>query len=400
MSMLASYDAIVIGAGIVGASTAWQLQQQRPDWRILILDKEAEPAQHQSGHNSGVVHAGVYYPPGSMKAQFCKEGWQQTLAFCDRHNIQYRQCGKLIVARDQSELPGLDALRQRASQNGLQVSRLSATELREREPYLRGAGAIEIPASAVVDYRQITHTLLTLFQGSGGELELGSEVQALHEEAGGVTVETASRSLFCRHLVCCAGLMADRMVRLMGLPCDFQIIPFRGEFYRLAARCDNWLSHLVYPVPNPSLPFLGVHLTLAVKGGVTAGLNAALAWRREGYHRGDVSLADSVEMLRFAGFWKLLKRHWRAGLKEMSHSYSKGLYLALLQRYCPDIMADDLSAHSSGVRAQAVGVNGELMQDFHFIRTVNSLHVCNAPSPAATSALPIGRHIVAQLLQN
>ncbi|GAB3371075.1 L-2-hydroxyglutarate oxidase [Spongiibacter taiwanensis] len=391
-------DAIIIGAGIVGAATAWHLQQQRPHWRIVILEKESDPAQHQSGHNSGVVHAGVYYAPGSLKARFCREGLAKTLAFCDEHDIKYRQCGKLIVARDQSQLATLESLRQRALENGLQVSGLSGAALREREPRLVGSAAIHVADTAVVDYRQVTRKLLSLFEQAGGSVRCGEKVVVLDEDARGVSVETTVASLRCDRLINCAGLAADRLVRLMGLPCDFQIIPFRGEFYRLGARCSNWLNHLVYPVPNPALPFLGVHLTLTVGGDITAGPNAVLAWAREGYHRGDADLGDIVDMMRFRGFWRLLWQHWPAGIQEILNSYSRRRYALQLQGYCPDIMPEDLHPHPAGVRAQAVTLGGELMHDFHFVRSPRSLHVGNAPSPAATSALPIGAHISAQIL--
>lgn len=399
VSVPTQYDAVVIGAGIVGAATAWQLQRQRPDWRIVVVDKEAHPASHQSGHNSGVIHAGVYYPPNSLKARFCREGLAQTLRFCDEHGIKYRRCGKLIVARNQAELAGLENLRQRALQNGLEVCGLSAAALKEREPRLVGAAAIRVAETSVVDYRQITHKLLELFQQAGGEVRLGANVVALEEDARGVSVEADTGSLRGQRLVCCAGLGADRLVSLMGLPRDFQIIPFRGEFYRLGARCHNWFNHLVYPVPKPGLPFLGVHLTLAVDGGTTAGPNAVLAWAREGYHRGDVCLRDVVDMLRFSGFWRVVCQHWPTGLQEILNSYSRRRYALQLQAYCPDIMPEDLHPHTAGVRAQAVTPGGELMHDFHFVRSARSLHVGNAPSPAATAALPIGAHIAAQILR-
>lgn len=391
------YDVIIVGAGIVGAATAWQLQRTRPGLRIALLDKEASPAQHQSGHNSGVIHAGVYYPPGSLKARLCREGASATKAFCRERGIAVDNCGKLIVATTALEQQRLRALQQRCQHNALAVKYLGAAALREREPRVSGLAALWVAETAVVDFRRVCAALIEEFQARGGELLLGAEVQQLQERAAEVVVETAAASLRARQLVTCAGLMADRLVAMMGLPCEVRILPFRGEFYRLNARCDNWFSHLIYPVPDPAMPFLGVHLTRTVNGGVIAGPNAVLALAREGYRRADIDFREVGSMLRFPGFWRLLSRHWQAGVAELANSFSRRHYLQLLQRYCPELQLGDLSPAPSGVRAQAVTPTGELVQDFRFVRSARSLHVVNAPSPAATSALPIGAHIAAQL---
>ncbi|MGB1456625.1 FAD-dependent oxidoreductase [Spongiibacter marinus] len=355
--MAARYDVIVVGAGIVGAASAWQILRQWPACRLLIIEKESAPAQHQSSHNSGVVHAGVYYPAGSLKARMCREGLQQTRDFCQRHALPFRQCGKWIVAATPQQVPGLKALEARARQNGLAPTWLSEGELRCALPVDR------------IDERT-------------SEIVVGSGEQTFH----------------ARQLLCCAGLMSDRLARLQGIDCDFRIIPFRGEFYRLAPRCDDWVPHLVYPVPDPTLPFLGVHLTPRVGGGVLAGPNAILALAREGYRRRDIDAASLREMASFTGFWRLLASHSRAGLRELHNAYSARHYLKGLQQYCPAIELPDLLPAPAGVRAQAVSRRGELLNDFHFLQSARSIHVGNAPSPAATSALPIGEHIAAQVL--
>lgn len=392
------YDVVVVGAGIVGAASAWQILRQWPQCRLLILEKEQAPARHQSGRNSGVVHAGVYYPPGSLKARMCREGLAQTLDFCRRYGLAHRQCGKWIVAATQAELPGLESLRDRARANGLDPQWLGEAQMRERQPMLSGVAALEVADSAIVDYAAICQQLLQQVQSAGGELRCGVEVRAIEEGSRGVTLDTTANSIECKQLLCCAGLMSDRLVRLQGLACDFRIIPFRGEFFRLAGRCENWFEHLVYPVPDPNLPFLGVHLTPRIDGAVLAGPNALLALAHEGYQRRDLDFSSLADMLGFPGFWRLLARHRRAGLGELANALSRQRYLGLLQRYCPAIEACDLLPAPAGVRAQAVNRRGEMLQDFHFVHTARSVHVGNAPSPAATSALPIGAYIAEQVL--
>ncbi len=396
--MAACYDVIVVGAGIVGAASAWQILRQWPACRLLIIEKESAPAQHQSSHNSGVVHAGVYYPAGSLKARMCREGLQQTRDFCQRHALPFRQCGKWIVAATPQQVPGLKALEARAMQNGLAPTWLSEGELRERQPMLAGVAALSVKESAIVDYAAICRQLLHDVQRAGGELRCALPVDRIDERTSEIVVGSGEQTFHARQLLCCAGLMSDRLARLQGIDCDFRIIPFRGEFYRLAPRCDDWVPHLVYPVPDPTLPFLGVHLTPRVGGGVLAGPNAMLALSREGYRRRDIDAASLREMASFPGFWRLLASHPRAGLRELHNAYSARHYLKGLQQYCPAIELHDLLPAPAGVRAQAVSRRGELLNDFHFLQSARSIHVGNAPSPAATSALPIGEHIAAQVL--
>ena len=279
------FDYVIIGAGIVGASTAWQLQQRYPDKKILLLDKESQVGQHQTGHNSGVIHAGVYYPPGSLKAQFCRQGLSATLAFCREHNIPFKQCGKLIVATNPLELERLEALYQRCQANQLKVEKLSAEQLRQKEPHVAGLGALWVAETGITDYPQLTRTLVDCFRQAGGVVQLGAPVLNLNESTHEVTITTSDSTLQARFVIACAGLMADRLVSMMGIPHDFQIVPFRGEYYRLPERYNNLVNHLIYPVPDPDLPFLGVHLTRMIDGSITVGPNAVLGWKREGYGR-------------------------------------------------------------------------------------------------------------------
>lgn len=393
------YDVVVVGAGIVGLSTAWQLKQRYPDYRILVLEKEANLAQHQTGHNSGVIHAGVYYAPGSMKARFCKQGVNATMAFCEKHSIPVRQCGKLLVATTPLELARMEDLYQRVQANDLEVEKLTQEQLRAKEPNVTGLGALWVPATGIVDYRQICRKMAAEFLALGGELQCNMPVKALHETASGITVQAKDKVFSCRYLIVSAGLQADRMVDMMGLPRDFAIVPFRGEYYQLPPERNDLVQHLVYPIPDPDMPFLGVHLTRMIDGSLTVGPNAVLAWKREGYGRLNFCGRDAWDNLRFGGLWRLIRHHLGAGLGELRDSWNKRGYLRRVQKYCPQLTLADLRPYPSGVRAQAVLRDGSLLTDFLFIQSSRSLHVCNAPSPAATSAIPIGEHICFMLEQ-
>lgn len=393
------YDVIVVGGGIVGLSTAWQLLERHPRLKLLLLDKADRLAAHQSGHNSGVIHAGVYYRPGSLKARFCREGHRATKALCAAHGIPFVECGKLLVATDAIEVTRLRQLWERIGANGLEREWLDAAALSAREPAVRGLAAVRVPASAIVDYRQVCAVMAERLAALGGEIRLGCEVRALEERAEAVIVESPAGCWQTRRLVACAGLQADRLVRLLGIEPGFRICPFRGEYYRLAARRQGLVSHLIYPVPDPALPFLGVHLTRTIDGGITAGPNAVLALAREGYRKRDVSLRDLIDMAGYPGIRRMLRRHLRAGWDELQHSLCKRGYLALLRKYCPTLELDDLEPHPAGVRAQAVAADGSLVEDFLFVETPRTLHVGNAPSPAATAAIPIGRHIAERLAE-
>ena len=390
-------DYVVIGGGIVGMSTAMHLLEREPGCSLVLVEKEPELARHQTGRNSGAIHAGVYYAPGSLKARFSKEGAEATIRFCREHGIPFERCGKLLVATSEVEVERMAALHERCRQNELQVERLDGAELRRREPHITGLGALFVPATGIVDYGLVTQKMAEVVRGRGGEIRTGTPVTDIREEADGVTVVVGGESsLRARVVVSCAGLMADRLARLCGIEADFQIVPFRGEYYRLPPARNGIVRHLIYPIPDPSLPFLGVHLTRMIGGFVTVGPNAVFSFKREGYTRYAFDLRDTLEALSFRGTWNVLRRHGRSGLDEFRNSLSRRRYLELCRRYCPELAIDDLLPHPSGVRAQAVLRDGTLVHDFLIKRTARTIHICNAPSPAATSAIPIGRHVAEQ----
>lgn len=391
------YDFVIIGGGIVGMSTAMQLADKYPEARMLLLEKESSPAQHQTGHNSGVIHAGVYYTPGSLKAKFCLEGNKATKRFCDEHGIAYDECGKLLVATNELEMERMRALWERTAANGLERHWLSAGELREREPNIVGLGGIFVPSSAIVNYAAVTAQMAKEFQSKGGTIQFDTEVTGLLEQAESIVVTTNKGTYSTRYLVSCSGLMADRVVRMLGVEPGFTICPFRGEYYLLPQAHNQIVNHLIYPIPDPSMPFLGVHLTRMIDGTVTVGPNAVLAMKREGYRKSDISLSDLGGMLRHRGIRKVLRDNLRPGLIEMKNSLLKGAYLKTVQKYCPSLKKEDLTPYPAGVRAQAVSNDGKLIDDFLFVNTARSVNVCNAPSPAATSAIPIGAYIVSKV---
>jgi L-2-hydroxyglutarate oxidase len=387
------YDFIIIGAGIVGLSTAWQLRQELKWARILLLEKETAPARHQSGHNSGVIHAGVYYEPGSLKVQFCKEGARATYAFCGEHGVPCEQTGKLLVATNQLELERMHTLFARCRENGLEPQMLGPGELQDIEPNIIGTGAFLVKESGIVDFPGICNVMLEQFQQAGGIARLGTEVTGITEQSDKILVHAGPDRFQADHLIVCAGLMADRLTAMQGLDTGFQIIPYRGEYYRLRPELNGMIQHLVYPIPDPALPFLGVHLTRMIDGSITVGPNAVQGWKREGYGRINFSLHDTAAMLAFPGFWKAAAQHFRHGISETRNSLWKPAYVARVKKYCPRIEMADLEPHPAGIRAQAVQRDGTMVHDFLLEETPRSLHVCNAPSPAATSAIPIGRYI-------
>ncbi|MDB4516296.1 L-2-hydroxyglutarate oxidase [Crocinitomicaceae bacterium] len=388
-----SSDLSVIGAGIVGVATALQLKQRFPHLTITLIDKESSPARHQTGHNSGVVHAGVYYKPGSLKADFCKRGADLTRDLCHEHKLPYHQCGKLLVATDDAEYARMIDLEQRCGENGIEVQRLNESELKKEEPHITGVGALLVPRTAITDFIAITQVLLKLFQQNNGTTLLNSEVTGIKEESNCVRISAGNTTVESSSLIVCGGLMADRLAQMMEIDLDFRIIPFRGEYYQLSSEFNDIVRHLIYPIPDPELPFLGVHLTLMVNGTVTVGPNAVLGWKREGYGSINFSLKDAAEMCRFPGFWKVLKENLGSGFNEFLDSLYKPGYLKRVQKYCPQLRLGNLTPYPAGIRAQAVMSDGELVHDFLFSDTLRSLHVCNAPSPAATSALPIGAYL-------
>ena len=388
-----NYQFIIIGGGIVGLSTAWQLQQRYPGRRILLLEKESGLATHQSGRNSGVIHAGIYYAPDSLKARFCKQGVAATISFCREHAIPFEQCGKLLVATDALEYQRMQALYQRCHANGVEVELVDRVQLAQLEPNINGLGAILVRATGIVDYGVVARKMADLFLAQGGQYRLGEEVRAIEEDASAVSVTTDRHRYSGDYLICCAGLMADRLARLQGLETHFSIIPFRGEYYQLPSSRAGLIRHLIYPIPDPALPFLGVHLTRMIDGRVTVGPNAVLGWKREGYGRFNVSWRDGADILRFPGFWKLAGANLGSGLREIRNSWWKRGYLQQVRRYCPALTLEDLRPSPAGVRAQAVMNDGTLVHDFLFLESPRALHVCNAPSPAATSAIPIGGYL-------
>ena len=392
-------DFIIIGGGIVGASTAMQLQEQYPDAKILLLEKEAAFAQHQTGHNSGVIHAGVYYKPGTLKAQFCIEGNRETKAFCNHWEIPFDECGKLLVATNELELERMKALWERTEANGLERYWVDQKELSEREPNIVGLEGIFVPSSGIVSYTKITQQMIDLFISRGGEVLVETEVLAIKESNQSISLTTSSGTFEAGFVISCAGLMSDRIVRMLGETPEFTICPFRGEYFKLPDNMRSIVKHMIYPIPDPATPFLGVHLTPMINGDLTVGPNAVLAFKREGYRKTDISLNDSFETLTNPGVLKVLKKNIKSGVREMRNSLFKSMYLKEVQKYCPQISERDLLAYPAGVRAQAVSNNGELIDDFLFVATERTFNVCNAPSPAATSAIPIGRHIVQQIVE-
>jgi len=394
-----TYDYCIIGGGIVGLATAMALLQQRPGASLLILEKEATLGRHQTGHNSGVIHAGIYYAPGSLKAELCKRGAQATKDFCSEHGIAFDVCGKLLVASNPLEMQRMQALYQRSQQNGLKVERLDATELKRREPNIAGLGALFVDATGIVDYTHVCAAMANVIEQAGGELRLSTTVRAIRELGEHVEIRDDHQTWHARQLVACAGLQSDRLARLAGVKIDHQIIPFRGEYYRLPASKNQIVNHLIYPIPDPELPFLGVHLTRMIDGSVTVGPNAVLGFGRENYRKFAVNWRDVAEYARFPGFWKTIWNNLGSGTTEMKNSLFKRGYLEQCRKYCPSLNVEDLQPYEAGIRAQAVMRDGTLVHDFLFAETPRMVHVCNAPSPAATSAIPIGQMIAEKILK-
>ena len=391
------FDYAVIGGGIVGLSVAWAILEKDPRRRLVVVEKEADWARHQTGRNSGVIHSGIYYKPGSLKAQLCRDGNRRLRAFCDTHGIRYETCGKVIAATMPSELPRLQSLYERGVGNGLEVRRLSAAEAAEIEPHLRCLEGLHVPSTGIVDYGEVSRKLAGLIGDHGGELQLNTRVTGFRAKAGGAVLETSRDPVAARWIINCAGLHSDRVARLAGAKPDARIVPFRGEYYELRPERRSLVRNLIYPVPDPQFPFLGVHFTRMIDGSVHAGPNAVLSLKREGYHRTSFNLRDCMETMTYPGFWRLISRHAKMGMSEMYRSFSKKAFVRSLQQLVPEIQADDLVPAEAGVRAQALRRDGALVDDFMILREANAVQVCNAPSPAATASLEIGRVIVGQL---
>jgi L-2-hydroxyglutarate oxidase len=394
---LGVYDVAIIGGGIVGLSTGMALTRRYPRTRVLILEKERDWALHQTGHNSGVIHSGIYYAPGSLKARFAKAGNEALLRFCRERDISVEVCGKVIVATEPTELPLLERLYQRGAENGLELHKLTAEQLREIEPHCQGEAALRVPSTGIVDYRQVAAAFAAVAQDAGVDLRLGSKVQRLVSSGGRIRIDTTSDSFTSRFVVNCAGLHCDRIARLLGVRTGMRIVPVRGEYFKLKPEKRGLVRHLIYPVPNPKYPFLGVHFTRLINGDIHAGPNAVVSFKREAYARARFSFRDTLEMVGCSAFWRFAAQNWQEGSKEWARSLSKARFARSLQTLVPEVQADDLIEPHAGVRAQALLNDGRLVDDFLFVRGQQSLHVCNAPSPAATASIPIGHAVVDEI---
>ena len=389
---MASYDFIVIGGGIVGLATARQLQKQYQGAKVAILEKEKKLAIHQTRHNSGIIHAGVYYAPGSLKARFCREGNIDTKQFCREHNIPFRETGKLLVATDKQDAERMQDLLERCRINEIETEVFDQQQLHEFEPNVVGVAATWVPSSGIVDFEQVANKLAEQIRAAGGEIYTNCMVTGL-TETGGVEVKTSLGTFTGRFLVSCAGLYSDRIIQMLGQQPTFKILPFRGEYFQLPAEKSQMVTHPIYPIPNPELPFLGIHLTPMIDGSLTVGPNATLALAREGYSRWKVDLHDLAEMLSYPGLYRLVMKYPLPTLIELKNSLYRPGYLKQVNRYCPKVALGDLRPYPAGVRAQAVKPDGTTLDDFLFVESEKSLIVGNAPSPAATSAMPIARYI-------
>jgi (S)-2-hydroxyglutarate dehydrogenase len=390
---------VIVGGGIIGLATAYKLLEAQPGRRVIVLEKEATVAQHQSGHNSGVLHAGLYYMPGSLKARLAVDGIRQMKTFCQLYSVPHEICGKLVVATTEQELPRLEELMRRGIANGLSGLRmLPPAEAREREPHVRCMAAVLVPEEGIADYIAVCDTLVDRIVESGGVVRTGTTVEAIASHADGWTIETRRGEVRGSYLINCAGLQCDRVARMAGETLDLRIVPFRGEYFKLRPERRSLVNHLIYPVPDPAFPFLGVHFTRMIGGDVEAGPNAVLALAREGYHALTVNVRDAADALLFPGLWRFLRRYPTMIGYELRRSLSRRLFCASLQRLIPELQLDDLVPGSAGVRAQALASDGTLVQDFVIHQTSRSLHLLNAPSPGATAALAIADVLVSRLL--
>jgi L-2-hydroxyglutarate oxidase LhgO len=393
--MDSAFDVTIVGAGIVGLATAMKLVKLHPDLKVAVVEKEGAPARHQTGHNSGVIHSGIYYRPGSLKARLCVSGSLQLTEFCRENGVPFELCGKVVVATRPDEIPRLHELHRRGTANGVQGLRLlEPSEVREIEPHVRCLKGLHVPTTGIVSFGAVTEAYARIFQAQGGGLLLNRRVLTIMNRSGNIQLETDREVLSTRALINCGGLYADHVARMAGLQPPCRIVPFRGEYYEIRPERGFLVKTLIYPVPDPRFPFLGVHFTRMIDGKVEAGPNALLAWAREGYTRGTVSLPELMETLAFGGFRRMAGRYWRAGLKEMLRSISKSRFAAALQELVPEIHKEDLRPGGAGVRAQAVGRDGTLQDDFLILRKGRTVHVLNAPSPAATSSLAIAEYIL------
>jgi L-2-hydroxyglutarate oxidase len=391
------YDFTIIGGGIVGLSVGKALYERFPNAKVLVLEKEKQLASHQTGHNSGVIHSGIYYKPGSFKAKFAIKGSQSMTEFCQKYNIEHDICGKVIVATKEEEIPLMNNLYERGLQNGLAIEKIGSGRLKEIEPHVKGLGAIYVPTAGIVNYKQVSETYAQIIKENGGEVKVFEEVVNIKETSEGVVVDTNNATYKSKMLINCAGLHSDRIAKLTGYETGAKIIPFRGEYFKLKPEKRGLVKNLIYPVPNPNFPFLGVHFTRMIGGEVDAGPNAVLSFKREGYKKTDFDLRDFTEVMSYKGFWKLASKYMKEGMGEMVRSFSKKKFVQSMQELIPEITEDDVVPGPAGVRAQALKSDGGLVDDFHIIEGKKSIHVCNAPSPAATASIEIGKAVVERI---
>lgn len=391
----ASFDFIIIGAGIVGLCTAYKLSFAFPDTKILVLEKENRVAAHQTGKNSGVIHSGIYYKPGSYKARNCKDGRHQLVNFCTKYGVAIDICGKVIVATEEEELSRLESIYQRGIENEIEgIEKIGPEELAEIEPHVKGIAAIKVPCSGIVDYRGMCKKLQELLESRNGKVLFGQKVTGINESQESITVKTTSDSFKSKYLISCAGLYSDKVAKSGGVNSPVQIVPFKGEYYELKPEAEYLVNHLIYPLPNPEFPFLGVHFTRMALGGIECGPNAVFVFKREGYNKFAINLKEGFEALFFKGFRKMAAKHWRMGLDEYKRSFSKKAFVKGLQKLIPEVREDHLKHSPAGVRAMALLPNGEILDDFYFEVSGKQIHILNAPSPAATAGLSIGDEIV------
>ena len=387
------YDFAIIGGGIVGLATGMALVEKYPHARLVVLEKESSLAYHQTGHNSGVIHSGIYYKPGSLKAKLCREGSRSIVEFCQKYNIAHEVCGKVIVATQEKELPLLENLYQRGLENNLKVAKITAEQVKEIEPYVTCLAGIQVFTTGIVDYKQVCQKYGELIQSQGGEICLGTKVEKILATDNSQILETNKGNFETKFTINCAGLYSDRIAQLGNANPEAKIIPFRGEYYELVPEKRYLVKGLIYPVPNPAFPFLGVHFTRMIDGSVHAGPNAVLSLKREGYKKTDFDLRDFSEIITYPGLWKLAAKYADEGIQEIIRSFSKAAFVRSLQQLIPEVQAEDVVPAGAGVRAQALMNDGKLVDDFLIVEGKNNLHVCNAPSPAATSSIEIGRAI-------
>jgi L-2-hydroxyglutarate oxidase len=397
--MAGQYDLTIVGAGIIGLATALRISESHPRTRLLVLDKEPAIAQHQTGHNSGVIHSGLYYRPGSLKARLCVAGRKALMAFCDENSIPYEICGKVVVATSQQEVPRLDELHRRGIANGLEgLEIVGPQRLKDIEPFARGVKALIVPATGIIDYKKVAAAYAEKIRNAGGDIRLSHRVVGVLNRGDEIVLQTSVGDYRTRHMVNCCGLQSDLVAKKVAgknrdVSDEHRIIPFRGEYYKLAPVRSFLVRNLIYPVPDPAFPFLGVHFTRMINGGIEAGPNAVLAFAREGYTKADVNIHDLATTVSFKGFWAMAGKYWQTGFGELYRSISKAAFVRALQKLLPDISEADLIPGGAGVRAQAVSATGALVDDFVIKETPNAIHVLNAPSPGATASLAIGQSI-------